>query len=70
MSTEQIVSQLDNNLRTLSSRWNSTKPLWNDSVSAYFETSCINSIEQQTNRTLTKMQELTKILSEAQRRVR
>lgn len=69
MSTEGIVSQLDTTLRILRSRWSSTKTLWNDAVSVYFESSCIQPIEQQTNRTIAKMQELTKVLTEAQRRV-
>lgn len=70
MSTEGITNGLDNSLRTLLSRWNTTKSVWNDSVSAYFETSCIEALGQQTHKTLATMQALTKILSEAQRRVR
>jgi hypothetical protein len=69
MNQSNIVDQLDTSLRVLRSKWDSTRIVWNDVVSASFETTYIVPINQQAGRTLAKMQELAKVLSEAQRRV-
>lgn len=63
------VDQLNNSLHILRSKWESTKAEWNDAVSTSFETAYLLPINQQGERTLAKMQELAKVLLEAQSRV-
>ena len=69
MSQSSTVDQLDTSLRVLRSKWESTKAEWNDAISTSFETTYLLPINQQGSKTLAKMQELAKVLLEAQRRV-
>ena len=69
MSPSESVNQIDMNLRVLRSKWEATKAEWNDAVSTSFETTYLFPINQQGHRTLAKLQELAKVLLEAQRRV-
>jgi len=69
MNQSSTVDQLVTSMRVLLQKWESTQNVWNDAVSAYFEKTCLIPINQQTGRTLTKMQELAKALTEAQKRV-
>ncbi len=69
MNQSSTVAQLDASLRVLLSKWDNTQSVWNDAVSAYFEKTYLVTINQQTGRTLTKMQELARVLSEAQKKV-
>ena len=70
MNPSSTVEQLETSLRMLRSKWDYTQTVWNDTVSAHFETTYVVTINQQTGRTLTKMQELAKTLLEAQKRVK
>jgi hypothetical protein len=69
MNQSNTVDHLDTSLRVLRSKWDYTRTVWNDGGSAHFETTYVVPINQQAGKTLAKMQELVKVLSEAQKRV-
>src|SRR5579864_5637845 len=69
MGQSGSVDQLNTGLHVLRSKWAATKAEWNDAVSTSFEATYLLPINQQGDRTLAKMQELAKVLLEAQRRV-
>lgn len=69
MGQSASVDQLNNGLHILRSKWESTKAEWQDTVSVSFEATYLLPINQQGDKTLAKMQELAKVLLEAQRKV-
>jgi len=66
----QIPGDFQTAWKRVAQRWHDTEQVWNDQIRKRFEKEFWTVLEQESSQTHASMESLTKIMAEAQRRVR